>query len=313
MGTLSNFLASRKTPGLSLEQLGLFESDLAPAGKPLMVAIDRLDEDPDNPRKEFPPEAIEELAQDIAQRGILQPIVVSDRNDKGRYLIRFGSRRWRAAIQAGLTTVPVIFAVEARNAYDQVAENLKRQNLSPLELAQFIRRRADAGESNAEVGRQLGMDLSTVAHHLALLSLPPVFDQALRSGRCESPRTLHELSRLHDKQPEQVTALVAGTEPITREAVASLRDAARMVAPAADRPPPTPPRPDKVAQALARATELCDRLDAALQRLNRSGGIDALPHDQVASLRQRVAELAARLTPETTPVSAEAGHGKASA
>ena len=53
--------------------------------------------------------------------------------------------------------------------------------------------------------------------------------------------------------------------------------------------------------------------DAALQRLNRSGGIDALPHDQVLALRQRVAELAARLTPETTPVSAEAGHGKASA
>ena len=120
--------------------------------------------------------------------------------------------------------MPIVFAVEARNAYDQVAENLKRQNLSPLELAQFIRRRVDAGESNAEVGRQLGMDLTTVAHHLALLSLPPVLDQALRSGRCESPRTLHELSRLHEGQPEQVAALVSGTDPITREAVASLRE-----------------------------------------------------------------------------------------
>jgi ParB family chromosome partitioning protein len=207
----------------------------------------------------------------------------------------------------------VIFAVEAHNAYDQVAENLKRQNLSPLELAQFIRRRVDAGESNAEVGRQLGMDLTTVANHLALLRLPPVLEQALKDGRCESPRTLHELSRLHEQQPEQVAALVAGTEPITREAVASLRDAARMVAPPADKPTPTTPRTDKKAQALARATGLCDRLDAALQRLTRSGGIDALPHDQVAALRQRVAELAARLTPETTPVSPEAGHGKASA
>ena len=313
MGSLTNFLASRKTPGLNLDQLNLFEGRPVPTGLALQVPVDQLDEDPDNPRKAFPPEAIEELAQDIAQRGILQPIVVSDRNDKGRYLIRFGSRRWRAAIQAGLTTVPVIFAVEARNAYDQVAENLKRQNLSPLELAQFIRRRVDAGESNADIGRQLGMDLSTVAHHLALLSLPPVLDQALRSGRCESPRTLHELSRLHEEQPEQVAALVAGTEPITREAVASLRDAARMVAPTADKPAPTTPRPDKMAQALARATGLCDRLDAALQRLNRSGGIDALPHDQVLALRQRVAELAARLTPETKPVPAEPRHGKASA
>ena len=313
MGSLTNFLANRKTPGLHLDQLNLFEGRPVPTGLALPIPVDQMDEDPDNPRKEFPPEAIEELAQDIAQRGILQPIVVSDRNDKGRYLIRFGSRRWRAAIQAGLTTVPVVFAVEARNAYDQVAENLKRQNLSPLELAHFIRRRVDAGESNADIGRQLGMDLSTVAHHLALLSLPPVLDQALRSGRCESPRTLHELSRLHEEQPEQVAALVAGTEPITREAVASLRDSNRDVTPAADRPAPTSPRPDKVAQALARATGLCDRLDAALQRLNRSGGIDALPHDQVLGLRQRVAELAARLAPETTPVSAEAGHGKATA
>lgn len=313
MGSLTNFLANRKSPGLHLDQLNLFEGKPVPTGLALIVPIDQLDEDPDNPRKDFPPEAIEELAQDIVQRGILQPIVVSDRNDKGRYLIRFGSRRWRAAIQAGLTTVPVIFAVEACNAYDQVAENLKRQNLSPLELAQFIRRRVDAGESNAEVGRQLVMDLTTVAHHLALLSLPPVLNQALRNGRCESPRTLHELSRLHDELPEQVAALVAGTEPITREAVASLRDAARMVAPAADKPTPTTPRPDKMAQALARASGLCERLDAALQRLNRSGGIDALPHDQVLALRQRVAELAARLAPETTPVSAEAGHGKASA
>lgn len=313
MGSLTNFLANRKPPGINLDQLSLFEGRPTPTGLALMVPIDQLDEDPDNPRKDFPPEAIEELAQDIVQRGILQPIVVSDRNAQGRYLIRFGSRRWRAAIQAGLTTVPVIFAVEARNGYDQVAENLKRQNLTSLELAQFIRRRVDAGESNAEVGRQLGMDLSTVAHHLALLSLPPVLDQALKEGRCESPRTLHELSRLHEEQPEQVAALVAGTEPITREAVASLRDAARLVTPAADRPAPTSPRPDKMAQALARATGLCDRLDVALQRLNRSGGIDVLPHDQVAELRQRVAELAARLAPETTPVSAEAGHGKASA
>ena len=313
MGSLTNFLANRKPPGINLDQLNLFEGRPVPTGLALMVPIDQLDEDPDNPRKAFPPEAIEELAQDIAQRGILQPIVVSDRNDKGRYLIRFGSRRWRAAIQAGLTTVPVIFAVEARDAYDQVAENLKRQNLTPLELAQFIRRRVDAGESNAEVGRQLGMDLPTVAHHLALLSLPPVLDQVFRNGRCESPRTLHELSRLHEQQPEQVAALVAGTEPITREAVASLRDAARVVAPTAEKLASTQPRPDKMAQALARASGLCDRLDAALLRLNRSGGIDALPHDQVLGLRQRVAELAARLTPETTPVSAEAGHGKASA
>ena len=127
-----------------------------------------------------------------------------------------------------------------------MAENLKRQNLSPLELAQFIRRRVNAGESNAEIGRELGMELSRVAHHLALPSLPPVLDRAHRSGRCESPRTLYELSRLHDEQPEQVAALVTGAEPVTREAVASLRDAARVIAPADDKLAPQQLRPDKM-------------------------------------------------------------------
>ncbi len=84
MGSLTNFLANRKTPGLSLDQLNLFEGKPVPTGLALLLPVDQLDEDPDNPRKDFPPEAIEELAQDIAQRGILQPIVVSDRDDKGR-------------------------------------------------------------------------------------------------------------------------------------------------------------------------------------------------------------------------------------
>lgn len=308
MPALSSLPEPCKTHAMNLDQLGLFESEQAPTGQPLLVAIDRLDEDPDNPRTAFPPEGIEELARDIAQRGILQPIVVSDREVQGRYLIRFGSRRWRAARLAGLTEVPIVFSVRRRDAYDQLAENLKRQNLSPLELAQFIRRRVEAGESNAEVSRQLGMDLTTVAHHLALLSLPPVLDEALRSGRCESPRTLHELSRLHEAQPEQVASLVTGTEPITREAVAHLRDATRVLT-TADQSAPAQTRPDKLAQALARATGLCDRLDAALLKLHRSGSLDALPFDEVAALRRRVAELAARLTPETPPSRAEATHG----
>jgi ParB family chromosome partitioning protein len=60
------------------------------------------------------------------------------------------------------------------------------------------------------------MDLTTVAHHLALLDLPAELGQALQTGRCTSPRTLYELSRLHAKQPEQVHALVTGEGEITR-------------------------------------------------------------------------------------------------
>ena len=68
----------------------------------------RLEEDPGNPRTEFPDEEIAELAQDIALRGILQPIVVRRAGEAGRYRVLFGAKRLRAARQAGLEVVPVV-------------------------------------------------------------------------------------------------------------------------------------------------------------------------------------------------------------
>jgi ParB family chromosome partitioning protein len=88
------------------------------------------------------------------------------------------------------------------------------------------------GESNAAIVRKLGKDLTTVSHHLALLDLPPPVYQALKTGLCTSPRTLYELSKLHDEKPEQVSALIAGGD-ITRSAGAALK---------APRPP-APPTP----------------------------------------------------------------------
>jgi len=96
-------------------------------------------------------------------------------------------QRWRAARLAGLTTVPVAVRTVSCEIYDQVAENLKRHGISPLELARFIRGRVDAGESNAHIARKLAVDATTVTHHLSLLELPPVLNAALVSGRCTAP------------------------------------------------------------------------------------------------------------------------------
>ena len=149
-------------------------------GMPLFVSVDCLEQDPRNPRTEFPEEEIAELAQDIAERGILQPIVVHRLAEDGRYRILFGAKRLRAAMQAGLETVPVVMGSPAHDAYAQVAENQKRHGLSPLDLARFMRSRAEAGESNAEIARRMGIDQTTVAHHLALLTLPPDLEQVER-------------------------------------------------------------------------------------------------------------------------------------
>jgi ParB family transcriptional regulator, chromosome partitioning protein len=296
MRAFSNTSARHPTKPLNLDQLGLFEAKAMPTGKPLMVAIDQLDEDPHNPRTEFPSEALDDLARDIAQRGILQPLVVSAADENGRYRIRFGSKRWRAARQAGLTEVPVTVGTRAHDAYDQVAENLKRHGLTPLELARFIRRQVDAGDSQATIATQLMIDPTTVAHHLALLTLPPVLEAALQTGRCASPRTLYELSQLHADQPERVATLVAGNTPITRGAVAQLRDAAWVAAVPQRTSVPTLQRPYRTAQVLAGAHRLCERLDAALLRLSSTGGLDRLPADERVALCQRVVALATRLS-----------------
>jgi ParB family transcriptional regulator, chromosome partitioning protein len=254
---------------------------------PLVVPIERLREDLDNPRTEFPEAQLDELAEDIRQHGILQPIVVHPTDASGNYRIHFGAMRLRAAKRAGLLHVPIAVRAAAADPYAQVAENQKRCPLSPLDLARFIRGRVADGDSNATIAKRLGMDLTTVAHHLALLDLPPELEHALKTGRCTSPRTLYELSKLHDEQPERVRALVTGEGEITRSAVAVLR-----VAPTQTGAPST---------ALAKhSPSLIDQVNAAFTRLEvlvvrvkKSEPAEA--QIELTALRHRIVDLADRL------------------
>jgi ParB family chromosome partitioning protein len=100
-------------------------------GRPLQVPIFLLYQDPDNPRTGFAEENIDDLAQDIRERGILQPIVVHPADAAGRYRIHFGALRLRAARKAGLRHVPVVVRDVAADPYAQVAENLKRHARRP--------------------------------------------------------------------------------------------------------------------------------------------------------------------------------------
>lgn len=258
------------------------------AGVPLEMPIDRLDDDPSQQRA-YPPQCLNELARDIAERGVLQPIVVAPADSFGRYRIRFGVQRWRAARQAGLQTVPVVVRVQVCEGYDQMAENLKRHGLAPMELARFIRSRVDVGESNATIAEKLAVDQTTVAHHLTLLELPPVLSAALESGRCTSPRTLHELQKLHLERPDDVAALLAGDRPVTRGAVAALRTAAGTPAGQCGAA-----RPNRIADPIGRSLALCEKLDRLLILL-AGAGPDRLADARLDALRQRLAALAQRL------------------
>jgi ParB family transcriptional regulator, chromosome partitioning protein len=187
------------------------------------------------------------------------------------------------SVPSGLHEVPVVVRDLPADRYAQVAENQKRHGLTPLEMAKFIRKQIDAGDSNAAIARQLGMNLTTVAHHLSLLELPPALDAALQSGRCTSPRTLHELSKLHADNPQQVQNLLASGSEITRTDVSALR--AERDAVAASEAAVAPAN-----KLIAEANAACDRLERALGRIQPSNSYKvALPG--LIALRIRVEDI----------------------
>ena len=179
--------------------------------------------------------------------------------------------------------MPIILRDLPADRYAQVAENQKRHGLTPVEIARFIRQQVDAGDSKATIARQLGMNLTTVAHHLSLLELPSELDEALKSGRCTSPRTLHELTKLHADNPEQVQSLLNSGAEITRTAVSALR--ADLDSGAASEEAPSSSN-----KLVARANVACDRLERALGRIQPSNSCKvALP--ELIALRIRVEDI----------------------
>lgn len=213
-----------------------FESASKPAdGTPLLLALDLIDEDPEQPRKEFDATKLQELAEDIKIRGVKQPVSVRTHpTDPGRWMLNFGARRYRASKMAGLTEIPA-FVDESADDYAQVAENEQRENLSPMAIAIFIDKKLQEGVKKKEIAKQVGKSPTAITEYLALLTAPPCVEAVYREGRSTSVRTLFELAALHKDYPEQVESWIADAErDITRKSVALLGDSLR--APAAQLP-----------------------------------------------------------------------------
>ena len=255
-------------------------------GKPLLVALDRLIEDPNNPRTEFPDAEIGELSDDICQHGILQPLFAHPADTDGRYRLHFGALRLRAAALAGLRAVPVVVRDGQADPYAQVAENQKRHGLTPLDSARIIRGRVAAVDSNVTVAKRLGMNLTTVAHHLALLDLPPELGAALKSGRVTSPRTLDELSKLHAENPEQVQSLLDSGAEITRTVVSAARAETDVSGASEEASSPA----NKL---IAQANAACDRLERMLSRIEPTNS-NKVAMPELIALRIRVEDIANR-------------------
>src|SRR5215471_1923130 len=176
-------MAQRKALGRGLNAL-LGTPDLE--GEQLReIDIDRILPNSHQPRKTFEEESLNELADSIRERGLVQPIVVRPLED-GFFQLIAGERRWRASQRAGLSRVPAVIREAGEHAALELAliENLQREDLNPMEEAQAYERLiTDFGLTQEEVARRVGKNRATIANMLRLLRLPPEVQQWLRENR----------------------------------------------------------------------------------------------------------------------------------
>jgi len=189
-----------------------FDVTAAPAEQSALreVAPSLVDPNPHQPRTDFEPAQLEELANSIRAHGVLQPLVVTAKGD--RYELIAGERRLRASKLAGLKTVPVI----VRSYDDQqklelaIIENLQRADLNPIETATAYRKLMDQfGLTNEQVGQRVGKDRSTVANTMRLLNLPLEVKRAVSEGKLSEGHARVVLSVTEpDKQQELADLII---------------------------------------------------------------------------------------------------------
>lgn len=173
-----------KKGGLGRGLDSLFNENATDSDSAVKVNINDIEPNRDQPRKDFDEAAISELADSIAQHGLIQPIVVRPTTD-GRYSIIAGERRWRACRLAGLQQVPVIVKDADGQTLMEIAliENLQREDLNAVEEALGYRSLIDGyGLTQDEVAKRMGKSRSAVTNALRLLSLNETELEALRRG-----------------------------------------------------------------------------------------------------------------------------------
>ena len=151
----------------------------------VMVSLDDLVPNKDQPRRDFSEEAIEDLSESIKKYGVLQPIIVKPLPDT-TYKIVAGERRYRAAMRAGIREVPVIIKDFSEKEVSEVAliENLQREDLNPVEEALGYKHLQEKYSlTQDEIAQSVGKSRSSVANSLRLLTLPETVVDMLREGK----------------------------------------------------------------------------------------------------------------------------------
>ena len=156
------------------------------SGSSLLVPVERITPNPDQPRRDFDPEALQELAASIKSKGIIQPLVVRLKDGGNAYEIVAGERRWRAAQIAQLHVVPVVIRDFSDSEVIEIAiiENIQRADLNAVEEALGFRQLMDRfGHTQEKLAEALSKSRSHIANTLRLLNLPDDVQMMIRMGK----------------------------------------------------------------------------------------------------------------------------------
>lgn len=219
----------KKGLGRGLDSL-LIDNSIETADDSPMKMLHTADVEPnrDQPRKHFDKEKLDELANSLAEHGLVQPIVVRQM-DNGRYQIISGERRWRAARIAGLTEIPAIVRSmdDKEVAEISLIENLQREDLNIVEEAEGYRRLIDEFHLTQEAAaKRVGKSRPVIANALRILALPKDVLQMAIEGKLSSghARTLLPLCECYsESEVTDVAKKIISTDMTVRETENAVR------------------------------------------------------------------------------------------
>jgi ParB family chromosome partitioning protein len=188
-----------------------------------LVPLDQIAPNPMQPRQQFNDERLAELAQSVRENGIVQPLVL--RRNGGSFTIIAGERRYRAARMAGLETVPTVIMDnidDVRLLELALVENIQREDLNPLELAEAYRRLIEqCGLTQAQLAQRVGRSRAAVANHLRLLSLPESIKRFIHEGKLTEGHARAMLALDNEAQMLELAERIVGGTLSVRDAEAA--------------------------------------------------------------------------------------------
>jgi len=171
------------------------------------MALDRIMEDVDQPRKTFDEQSLQDFAKHLKSHGVQQAIQLRWSDTHGKWLIVYGHRRYRAAKMAGLKTIPCTFTNddvdEPTIRIRQLVENCQREDLAPMEMARAVAALGTLTQwSNRRMAEELGFTHRTIGRYLDLLKLPEDLQESVNNGEL-APSVAIDVLRLKDQAQQK--------------------------------------------------------------------------------------------------------------